>query len=505
MATLLNNETALELKNIHKSFSQNEVLKGVSLKLEKGMIMGLLGGNGAGKSTLMKIVNGIYKMDSGEIIINGSSVTIQTAADASANGIAMVYQELSLVPTLTVVQNLFLNAEPHKGIGIDDKRCIQLAKEAFGEFGIEDIDPKAVTESLPIGKQQLVEIIKALLKRPHVLILDEPTASLTHKEIVLLFDFLKKLKKQGIAIIFISHHMQEVMQICDKAVILRNGAVAIDDYVEKLTIPKMVEAMVGRELQDGTIRKKHNVNCDDEALLSVNDLSSVDGKVNNLSMKLYSGEIVGLAGLMGSGRTELIKCIYGLQKPAGGDVFLREKKITGIRPWKAIKEGIFMIPEDRRKSGIVGIHSIKYNFFMPAWQRFAKFSCINDRKADARAEELVSQLGIKTTGITQTLNNLSGGNQQKVVFGKSIYVNPEVLLLDDPTVGVDVEAKDSICRVMADIADRGSAVLFVSSEFDQFAKVCDRVLIIKQGTIVKELIRGRDDISENAVSVETQS
>ena len=502
---MLNNETALELKNIHKSFSQNEVLKGVSLKLEKGMIMGLLGGNGAGKSTLMKIVNGIYKMDSGEIIINGSSVTIQTAADASANGIAMVYQELSLVPTLTVVQNLFLNAEPHKGIGIDDKRCIQLAKEAFGEFGIEDIDPKAVTESLPIGKQQLVEIIKALLKRPHVLILDEPTASLTHKEIVLLFDFLKKLKKQGIAIIFISHHMQEVMQICDKAVILRNGAVAIDDYVEKLTIPKMVEAMVGRELQDGTIRKKHSVNCDDEALLSVNDLSSVDGKVNNLSMKLYSGEIVGLAGLMGSGRTELIKCIYGLQKPAGGDVFLREKKITGIRPWKAIKEGIFMIPEDRRKSGIVGIHSIKYNFFMPAWQRFAKFSCINDRKADARAEELVSQLGIKTTGITQTLNNLSGGNQQKVVFGKSIYVNPEVLLLDDPTVGVDVEAKDSICRVMADIADRGSAVLFVSSEFDQFAKVCDRVLIIKQGTIVKELIRGRDDISENAVSVETQS
>ena len=502
---MLNNETALELKNIHKSFYQNEVLKGVSLKLEKGMIMGLLGGNGAGKSTLMKIVNGIYKMDSGEIIINGSPVTIQTAADASANGIAMVYQELSLVPTLTVVQNLFLNAEPHKGIGIDDKRCIQLAKEAFGEFGIEDIDPKVVTESLPIGKQQLVEIIKALLKRPHVLILDEPTASLTHKEIVLLFDFLTKLKKQGIAIIFISHHMQEVMQICDKAVILRNGAVAIDDYVEKLTIPKMVEAMVGRELQDGTIRKKHSVNRDDEALLSVNDLSSVDGKVNNLSMKLYSSEIVGLAGLMGSGRTELIKCIYGLQKPAGGDVFLREKKITGIRPWKAIKEGIFMIPEDRRKSGIVGIHSIKYNFFMPAWQRFAKFSCINDRKADARAEELVSQLGIKTTGITQTLNNLSGGNQQKVVFGKSIYVNPEVLLLDDPTVGVDVEAKDSICRVMADIADRGSAVLFVSSEFDQFAKVCDRVLIIKQGTIVKELIRGRDDISENAVSVETQS
>ncbi len=502
---MLNNETALELKNIRKSFYQNEVLKGVSLKLEKGMIMGLLGGNGAGKSTLMKIVNGIYKMDSGEIVINGSPVMIQTAADASANGIAMVYQELSLVPTLTVVQNLFLNSEPHKGIGIDDKRCIQLAKEAFGDFGIEDIDPKAVTGSLPIGKQQLVEIIKALLKHPHVLILDEPTASLTHKEIVLLFDFLTKLKKQGIAIIFISHHMQEVMQICDKAVILRNGAVAIDDYVEKLTIPKMVEAMVGRAIQDDTIRKEHNVNRDDEALLSVNNLSSDDGKVNNLSMKLYSGEIVGLAGLMGSGRTELIKCIYGLQKPNAGDVFLREKKITGIRPWKAIKEGIFMIPEDRRKSGIVGIHSIKYNFFMPAWQRFAKFSCIDDRKSDARAEELVSQLGIKTTGITQTLNNLSGGNQQKVVFGKSIFVNPDVLLLDDPTVGVDVEAKDSICRVMADIADQGSAVLFVSSEFDQFAKVCDRVFIIKQGAIVKELVRGRDDISENAVSVETQS
>lgn len=505
MATLLNNETALELKNIHKSFYQNEVLKGASLKLEKGMIMGLLGGNGAGKSTLMKIVNGVYKMDDGEIIINGSPVTIQTAADASANGIAMVYQELSLVPTLTVVQNLFLNAEPHKGIGIDDKKCIQLAREAFSEFGIDDIDPKAVTGSLPIGKQQLVEIIKALLKHPHVLILDEPTASLTHKEIVLLFDFLAKLKEQGIAIIFISHHMQEVMQICDKAVILRNGAVAVDEYVDKLSIPKMVEAMVGREIQDDTIRKEHTVDRSGEALLSVDVLSSGDGKVNNLSMKLYPGEIVGLAGLMGSGRTELVKCVYGLQKPTGGDVFLQGRRITGQRPWKTIKDGVFMIPEDRRKSGIVGIHSIKYNFFMSAWQRFARFSCIDDKKADARAEELVSQLGIKATGITQTLNNLSGGNQQKVVFGKSIYVSPKVLMLDDPTVGVDVEAKDSICRVMADIADRGSAILFVSSEFDQFAKVCDRVLIIKQGSIVKELIRGRDDISENAISVETQS
>lgn len=247
---MLTHGSALELKDIYKSFYENKVLKGVSFEVKKGMILGLLGGNGAGKSTLMKIVNGVYRMDSGEILVDEKKVELKSAADAKKNGISMVYQELSLIPTLTVVQNLFLNDEPHKGMSIDENECLRRAKDVFESLGIEDIDPKETVENLPIGKQQLVEIAKAMLKNPYVLILDEPTASLTQKEIALLFDFLGKLKDKGIAIILISHHMQEIVEVCDQAVILFNGQVALNKPVAELTIPMMVEAMVGRKVQE---------------------------------------------------------------------------------------------------------------------------------------------------------------------------------------------------------------------------------------------------------------
>lgn len=496
---------ALELKNIQKAFYRNRVLKDVSMKVEYGKIVGLLGGNGAGKSTLMKIVTGIYKIDGGKIIIGGKPVVISKPADAAANGIAMVYQELSLIPTLKVVENLFLNSEPKKGLSIDMKRCIKEAREAFSSFGIDNIDINAVTGNLSIGEQQLVEIIKAMLKNPRVLILDEPTASLTKKECSLLFEFLNKLKKRNIAIIFISHHMQEVMQICDSAVVLRNGEVALNENVCNLTVEKMVKAMVDNHIKEENIRKVQNVDQTEEPLLKVEELKSADDKVKGINISVFKGEVVGIAGLMGSGRTELVRCIYGLQKPQSGNVFLKGEKITGVKPWNAIKKGVFMIPEDRRNLGIVGIHSIKMNLFMPVWNRFVKFSCINDKKADKCAEEIIHNLAVKTTGIKQNLNNLSGGNQQKIVFGRSIFVNPKVLLLDDPTVGVDVEAKDSICNIISEIADQGSGVLLISSEFDQLAKVCDRVLIMKNGIIDRELVNGKDELSENSISVAVQS
>ncbi len=503
---MVEKRNALELREIHKSFYQNQVLKGVSFSVEKGTILGLLGGNGAGKSTLMKIVNGVYRKDSGVILVDGKEIQIQSAQDARKSGIAMVYQELSLVPTLTVVQNLFLNAEPHKSVfRVDEKECLRRTKEAFVEFGIDDIDPNAVTGELPIGKQQLIEIIKAMLKNPHVLILDEPTASLTQREIGLLFDFMEKLKAKGIAIILISHHMQEIVQICDRAVILFNGAVALEDSVSNLTIPMMVEAMVGHKVQETTVERKNPVRYDEEPLLVVKGLTSRDGKVNRADFQIYPGEVVGIAGLMGSGRTELIKCIYGIMKPKEGSVMLKGRNITGQRPWKAIENGVFMIPEDRRKSGIVSIHSVKMNLFMSAWNRFSKHTCIDDKKAEKKAMELISRLDIKTTGTGQELKNLSGGNQQKVVFGKSIFLHPDILMLDDPTVGVDVEAKESICHIVADIADSGSGVLMVSSEFEHLAKVCDRILIMKHGAFTGELRRGTDELSESSLLVAVQS
>ena len=500
------NETALELKDIHKSFFENQVLKGVSLRVEKGSIVGLLGGNGAGKSTLMKIVTGVYTKDSGEILVDGRPVEIHTAEDAKKNGISMVYQELSLVPTLTVIQNLFLNDEPHKGLHIDEKECQKRAEELFADFKLQDIDPHAVTGDLPIGKQQLVEIAKALLKNPHVLILDEPTASLTQREIDLLFSFLRGLKEKGIAIILITHHMEEIEEICDRAVVLFDGNVALDDEVKNVSIRSMVEAMVGRSVEETKVERKNPVDYTAKPLLQVQEMVSPDGKVNGASFDIYPGEVLGIAGLMGSGRTELIKCIYGLMRPAGGRVILEGKENSGgTKPWKSIDRGVFMIPEDRRRSGIVAIHSVKMNLFISAWKKFVSRTCINDREADDKADELIRLLDIKTTGHDQELKNLSGGNQQKVVFGKSIFLAPKILMLDDPTVGVDVEAKESICHIIASIADGGSGVLLVSSEFEHLAKVCDRVLIMKQGQFTSELRRGRDELSENTLLVAVQS
>lgn len=503
---MLKNDTALELREIYKAFYQNPVLKGVSFSVKKGTILGLLGGNGAGKSTLMKIVNGVYRKDSGSILIDGKEVEINSAQDARKNGIAMVYQELSLVPTLTVVQNLFLNDEPHKGFSIDEKECMRRTRKAFADFGIEDIDPNTETGSLPIGKQQLIEIIKAMLKNPYVLILDEPTASLTQKEIKLLFTFIQRLKKEkNIAIILISHHMQEIVEVCDQAVILFNGSVALDNQVASLTISDMVEAMVGRKIQEKSIERKNPANYNEKPLLCVTDLKSDDGKVNGLNFEIYPGEVVGIAGLMGSGRTELIKCIYGMMKPKEGRITLKGEDITGQKPWTVTGRGVFMIPEDRRRAGIVSMHSVKTNFFMSAWKRFVRFTCINDKDADKTANDLIRQLDIKTTGISQELKNLSGGNQQKVVFGKSIFLHPDILMLDDPTVGVDVEAKNSICHIIASIADTGSGILLVSSEFDHLAKVCDRVLIMRQGEFIGEFRRGMNDLSESTLLVAVQS
>lgn len=491
-------EYALEIVDIHKSFFENEVLKGISFGIQKGEVLGLLGSNGAGKSTLMKIINGVYRLDSGFIRRNGRDIQIKNAQDAAKCGIAMVYQEFSLIPTMPVVENMFLGREIKKKGFIDKNECCQKVKQAFEEFGI-DIDTLEIVENLSIGNQQLVEIVKALMQNPGVLILDEPTASLTNKEIELLFTFIRKLKRQKIAVFLISHHMQEIMDICDRAVVLRNGCVELNEPIQDINIPKMVKAMIGKKLTSEYLTPKNQV-VYEKPILEVKNINWKE-KVKNINFNVYRGEIVGVAGLLGSGRTEMMKCIYGLIKPESGEILLDMKKIPFGKPWSTIESGVAFVPENRRESGIVGIHTIMHNMLLPIWDRMKKGLFIDDKKSRDMADDMRQKLDIKCNGIMQDVEHLSGGNQQKVVFGKSLLINPRVLLLDDPTVGIDVEAKASIAQLVRNIADTGNSVLMVSSEMEELERLCDRVLIMNDGSIRRELNRANgDDLSEASLA-----
>jgi len=495
---------ALEVKEIKKSFFNNPVLLGVSFGIHHGEILGLLGANGAGKSTLMKIVNGIYKMDSGSILVNGKEVTIKQSSDAVKNHIAMVYQEFSLIPTMTITENLFLGREYRKRGLINVESEIKDADEMFKRLGI-NMDPNAIVGDLSIGNQQLVEIAKAMMKNPEVLILDEPTASLANNEITLLFDFLKQLKSKGIAIILITHHMQEIMQICDRAIVLRGGIVELDAKTSEITINSMIDAMVGKKLSDNAIITKKVVDYKAEPLLSVKHLSWKN-KLTDISFDIYPGEVIGIAGLLGSGRTELLKCIYGLYESNEGEIYLHGKKYRHrATPFFSINNRICFVPENRRHDGITAIHSVEYNIMTSVWKKYTHYGLIKSRETGKRTDELIKSLDIKCNNRDQELEKLSGGNQQKVVFGKSIMIQPEIMLLDDPMVGIDVEAKASIAKIIVDIADKGSGILLVSSELDQLGKVCDRILILKGGRISGELKRGKDEMDESAVMQAVQA
>lgn len=490
---------ALEVIDIHKSFFSNHVLKGISMGIKKGEVLGLVGSNGAGKSTLMKIINGVYKNDSGVIKVDGQPVNYRDPEAAKKCKVAMVYQEFSLIPTMTVSENLFLGVEPKRNGLIDDGHCEAEARKAFAGFGV-DIDPNVCIDELSIGNQQIVEIVKALMQKPSILILDEPTASLTHKEIDLLFTFVKKLRETGIAVLMISHHMNEILKICDRVVVLRNGEVVLDTPIQETSVPQMVQAMIGRTLkQDEFIHPSAPIRRE-KPMMRVENLT-VAGKVHDISFDVYPGEILGIAGLMGSGRTELLKAIYGLIKPQGGKVLLKEQETVHGKPWEQIAKGIFLVPENRRESGIVGIHSIHMNMLLPVWPRYLKNGLIDEKRSRSSAEVMKDKLKLKATGIDQEVQSLSGGNQQKTVFAKSLLIEPTVLLLDEPTVGIDVEAKSEIAQLIRTISDQGNGVLLVTSEMDEMARLCDRVLVLKQGRVhqVIERVTGAE-ITEHTLS-----
>ncbi len=492
-------EYILSVQNVYKSFGKNEVLHGVDFHVKSGQIHGLVGGNGAGKSTLMKIINGVYAKDKGTIFVNGEEVNYTNSIGAQNVGISMVYQELSLIQTMSVGDNLFLAREPvKKGLGlINKKEIIKKADEVFKRLNV-DIDPTANVEDLSVGNMQIVEIGKAiLLSKTKVLILDEPTASLSDVEIQSLFKIMRDLKAKGISIILVSHHLQEIMEICDEVTVLRDGMNALSKKVVDTSLGEIIAAMLGESVAaQGYLEASGKRS--DAPILEVKNIC-LKNKVQNISFSLYGGEVVGLVGVMGSGRTEILNMIYGLEKPDSGQIMLKGKQVRVMHPEEAIRNGIAMVPEDRRTCGIIADQSIRMNVLLPIWNRIKGIFFIKDREGVALTEEYIKKLSVKCQGTEEEIGNLSGGNQQKVVFAKSLISDPDVFLLDDPMVGVDIAAKSSISKLMRKLADSGKAVLLVSSEFDEIAKIAERVLIISDGKIKSQIVRGEGEISESSL------
>ena len=482
--------SAIQMRGIEKSFGTNPVLKNVDFSVSVGEVHALAGENGAGKSTLMKILQGVYQKDAGEILVSGEAVEITDTFAARKAGIGMVFQEFSLIPTLTVAQNIFLTNEPTKLGLIDDAKAKSLALEIFKEMEVE-VDPSSTVESMPTALWQLTEIAKALAQNAKVLIMDEPTASLAKHEAEGLFALIERLKAKGIAIVYISHRMDEIYRIADRITVLRDGARVLTESLKKVSPEQIVEAIVGRKAAAHLVHQNRSAKIGKEVVLEVKDLSS-GPKLQNVSLQVRRGEILGLAGLMGSGRTELVNTLFGILKPTSGTISINGKVIDISSPQKAIQNHIALIPEDRRAQGLVLDHSVTENLTLPLLDEVKSGGLLSKKKVLSKSKEIIAQFDIKLAYPGIRVGSLSGGNQQKVVIGKWLGTDPEILLMDEPTAGVDIGTKSEILDLVRKIADSGKSVILISSELPELLSVSDRILVLKDGHVSKSL--NREDI-----------
>ncbi len=480
-------EYVLEMKGIQKSFAV-PVLRGVDFSMKKGEVHALVGGNGAGKSTLMKIMTGVYQKDKGDIFVNGNVVEIHSIHDANRYGIAMIFQELSLIPTMTVAENIFLGEEVTKHGFRDTAYMNQRAEAVLKELGI-DVEPDTVVGTLSVGVSQMVEIAKAVSKEAQILILDEPTASLSDSETEHLFKLIADLKAKGVSMVYISHRMNEILRIADAITILRDGIIAHTDRIEHMDLDSIIKYMLG----DGAGKKfdwvERSYDEQAEDLLCVEHLK-VNDKIADISFSLKPGEILGFAGLMGSGRTEILETLFGRRVMQGGSVKIHGQEVSIKNTQESIRAGFALIPEDRRKQGLVLIHTVKENAILPMISKLCKYKIfVDEKQANSVVERNVEQLNVVTDGIHKRINLLSGGNQQKIVVAKWLNMNPEIMMLDEPTAGVDIGAKGEIIDLIRKFADEGKGVLFVSSELTELMAVCDRIIVLFDGKITGCLTR----------------
>lgn len=485
----MNEEYRVKMLGIKKSFGGVKALRGVDFSLRPGEIHALVGENGAGKSTLMKILSGAYTLDSGEILIDGAPVVIGTPRKGKELGIGTVYQEFELAGDLTVAENIFIDRI--KGI-VRWKKLFEDAREIMLKLGF-DIDVKSLVKENSVAYKQVVEIAKVLSSNANILILDEPTAVLTPSETEKLFATLKSLKAHGVSVVYISHRLDEVFAIADSISIMRDGEVTGGGRISDFTVDSVVELMIGRKLS--TMYPARSAGIGGE-LLRVEHLS---GDVfSDVSFSLRKGEILGVFGLVGSGRTEIVRAIFGVDAVKGGKVFIEERETHNRTPYHGRKHGIALIPENRKEQGLVLDMPVKYNVTMPNIKKVSgALGVISQKKEDALVEALVKKLDVKTASINHKVQNLSGGNQQKVVISKWFDTDSKVIIMDEPTRGVDVGAKVEIYNIMNELAERGVGILMISSELNEILGMCDRVLVIDKGRQKGEL--EKEEISEMSI------
>ena len=480
--------------NITKSFVGVTALKGVSFDVRKGEIHAIIGENGAGKSTLMNILSGVYHPDEGQVHFSGQPVRLRDPRHAQHIGIAMIHQELSLCRSMSVAENVFQGRMLKNGVGfIDRRRMASECRTYLGSLGVQDIDPNVLVKQLSVSQMQLVEIAKAVSLKARLLMMDEPTSSLTTKEIAVLMNIMRSLKSEGVSILFVTHKLEEVIDVADRITVLRDGRYVDTQDTKDATIDRLVSLMVGRDFERKAHRQFFSEYAGREVVLDVENFS-VGNRVKNASFKLYKGEVLGLTGLVGAGRTELLQGIFGMNRDTSGVVRVNGTPVTIRHPADAIGFGIGMVPEGRKEQGMFLKLSVLDNMTMVHLRELAnRLTLIYTRKRERTAAEYVDHLSIKTPSLAQISQNLSGGNQQKTIIARWLMHRPRILFLDEPTHGIDVGAKMEIYHIIDELSKNGVSMILISSELPEVLNLCDRIMVMHHGEIRGTLLHSEAD------------
>ncbi len=488
-------ENLVSLKNVDKSFIAIHAVNHVNLEIQTSEIISLVGENGAGKSTLAKIIAGVHPMDSGSFIWDSSDIAVRThdVYHARKMGISMIFQETNLVPHLTIAENIFLGREPQKSnYVIDYKEMYRQAELELARLGV-DLDTHTPVRLLSQAYKQLVEIVKALSLNARLIIMDEPTSSLTLEDTNNLLRIIKQLKQQGISVLYISHKLDEVLEISDRVIVMRDGNIVENKLASEMTKEIMINAMIGRDIKSYFHR---------DSIQEGSEILRVENYQNKylvepVSFCLHKGEILGFAGLIGAGRTELMQSLFGITPYISGEIYIDNEKVVIHTPMDAIRYGIGYVPEDRREQGLILQMTVKDNILLPVLKRFSQYGFRNSQKEENIAEDYTRRLQIKTSSVNNRITHLSGGNQQKVVLAKWLLISPKILIMDEPTRGIDVGAKAEIHRLIMDMAKQGMGIILVSSEMEEIIGMCSRVLVMKQRRLAGEILK--EHISEETI------